>query len=192
MKKVFVFLTCLVLINICGSSCYSQQPPPPPPPAPAKPVKTIGKAEVYYVKSTDKTEVQTHQLIYDNKIDGKLDSLTLQARFKVDGQKIVVPNRVLFEFVTQTYEPKFVNPDDRRLTIYVDGNELGSGEMKVVNTIKWPQGNSTEWIGTAFDFATFSRIAKSSKVIMHIGKINVDFTDAQLEALRDMLRAIEP
>lgn len=193
MKLLLLQIMFLVLFA-CAASGHSLQdgPPPPPPPAPAKPVRVVGKAKVYYFKNSDTSEVQTDQPIYEERKDGKLDSLGLKARFKVVGQKVTTPDRVTMDFMTQTYEPKFATPEGRLLTIYVDGQRLGSSEMGVVKSIKWGGGNYTEWIAAAFDFDTFKKIAGASKVTMQLGTIKIELKDSELDGLRDMLKTIEP
>ncbi|HEV2913670.1 MAG TPA: hypothetical protein VGX92_10350 [Pyrinomonadaceae bacterium] len=191
MNKLYLCSLSLVLIAVYAILCDAHQAPPPPPP-PAKPIKTVGKAEVYYFKSANKTAVKTNLPIYDRKTDGKLDTLGLQVRFEVNGEKVIAPGLVLLEFITQTFEPKFATSEGRYLTILVDDREIGAGEMRVVNTTKWPQGNHTEWVGTAITFDTFKRIAKAGKVMMRLGKIEIELKDVQLDPLRDMLRTIEP
>lgn len=193
MKRLLLLALIITWIAYVASGHTLQDgPPPPPPPAPAKPVRVVGKAEVFYFKNSNTSEVHTHLTIYDEKKDDKLESLGLQARFKVVGQKVTKPDRVTIDFMTQTYEPKFATPESRTLTIYVDGQKLGSGEMGVVNSIKWSRGNYSEWIAAAFDFDTFKKIANAGKVTMQLGNIKIELKDSQLDGLRDMLKTIEP
>ncbi|HEY0322412.1 MAG TPA: hypothetical protein VGC66_15760 [Pyrinomonadaceae bacterium] len=191
MKRVF--LLCFILLNVGASLAHAQSTTPTPPPVPQPtPDRIVGQAKVFYEKDAYETKVVASLLLYDERKNGKIDAMGMGVSFRVYGHKVVAPERVVLEFGTNTYEPKFATPEARHWRLLVDGEEIDSAGLRVVDTVKMPEGNVVEIVFITIDFATtFNQIAKGSKVKIGLGKREFELKDTQVEAFRDILKTIE-
>src|SRR5215510_15115100 len=129
MLRIFFVLVVTYLL-MSASICLGQSSPPPPPP-PAKPVKVVGKAEVFYFKSSDKTKVSVgFTLLGSVERSLKEDYFSVKAEFEVSGSKVARPQTVNLILDSYTHGTDYRYKNDNHVTIFADDSAVISRAAK--------------------------------------------------------------
>lgn len=178
----------LILLLVLSGNSFGQEPAPEP--APAVPViqevlKQVGKAEAFY----DRNENFATARVYISKVYEKQNvSYDMGALFRVPGKIIVKPDVVYIHF-NSTFWLKDKKLKELKLSIKVDEEKwLDLGNARLLQATAYSWGESV----TKVDFQAFTRLANAKKVQIQLGEARFDLSPGHLEALRDLIRIIEP
>ena len=183
-------LLCFLLVG--SQHNYSQQFPKGPP-APAKPVRTVGEAKVYYFENQNLTIAQVYLYIQGEVLDiyKKKDVLVMQVGYKVTGQKATAPKFLDFDFISYSADmPKYKG--DHKVSMYLNDLLLFSGET-TPRYLYYPPGkvSSEMYSSSDFTYTNYQQLIKAQKVTMQIGKTKIDLMPGTIQALRDLNQTIE-
>lgn len=178
-------LAAALIASLNASLAPAQQSAPPPPPSFASPDKRIGKAEVFFMAGENATMVNVPNL---DVWGANLNKLTLSAAFKVAGKKIVRPADVYFSFVSISKKKKYSG--NERLEVRAGSKQLEFGQVR--HTSPPSPGNVViEQMEFKVPYSSFLELTGSNDVAMRLGEIEFSMGTGQIEALRDLSRAIE-
>jgi hypothetical protein len=183
----FVFV-CFIGCLLIGSVCLAQSPPP----IAAAPVRKIGKAEVFYFKSSDTSKVNVAvALLGSHETILREDYFSLGASFSVHGQKVTRPNAVILDLYSYTHGSGYRYKSDNQVTILIDDKPLVSGRAHESFLNIDPRGGVTESYFVSMSYDDFVKILKSNVVALKFGNTRFDLKREHLETLSDLNRAIE-
>ncbi|HJQ32619.1 MAG TPA: hypothetical protein VJ866_10585 [Pyrinomonadaceae bacterium] len=160
------------------------------PPDVATEVRQVGNATINYYGTKDETMVfvELPQVYEYQQLP-----LELFCHFNVAGKKVVRPESVLVQLSwdTLTFRIRKGMRLFRRgdISIEADGRRFN---------FKAEQACDTGWVESCdmtlahMDFASFEQIVNSKRVKVRVEPHTFELSETQLDALRDMLRAIEP
>jgi hypothetical protein len=174
-----------------SSSSKDSEPPPPPPPA--KPVRIVGKAEVYHFSKINQTRATVHFYVVGKFHDmyEKKDVLEMEAAYEVVGDKAIKPESVYF-ILSSSSSNGLKYKDDHKLTIYLDGAEFRSAETREWFSHNDPGRISSEtYVAPRLRYADFLRLLDAKKVEMKFGQTRFTLSRDHVEALRDLSRTVE-
>ena len=181
--KILLAAAVIVALNASLAPALAQQSAPPPPSS-ASPDKRIGKAEVFYVAGENATMVNVPNL---NVWGSNLNKLVLSAAFKVAGKKVVKPGDVYFSFVSVSKKKKFSG--NEKLEVRAGNKNLQFGQMR--HTSPPSPGNVViEQMEFKVPYSSFLELTGSDDVAMRLGEIEFSMPRGQIEALRDLSRAV--
>ena len=148
-------------------------------------VRQVGTAEVVYNQRTDKTIVQTPFL----QVQGDWhDGILLRVSFDSPGKSIAKPSFLTFTFSSAANTRVYA--DDRKLKIYLDGKEAFSDmahyERGNINGVIYLVSVRRE-----VPYALFLKITSLKNTRMQLGPTEFELKASDLEALRDIKRAIK-
>lgn len=187
--KKFLLISLVLLIT---PHIYSQQIPKGPP-APAKPIRTVGEAKVYYFENKNLTVANVYLYIQGvvHDIYEKKDVLVMQVGYKVAGRKATQPKTIEFSFNSYCPEmPKF--KDNHKLTIYLNDKILFSGETTPRYLYYPPDRVSNESYNLLdFSYRDYQKMIKAQKITIQLGNTKIELKPETIQALRDLNQTIE-
>ncbi|MDT5062238.1 MAG: hypothetical protein QOH63_2697 [Acidobacteriota bacterium] len=203
LARILIFMVFTLTGAMLGCAQTSPPPPapsatsnskdasPPPPPAPAKPVRKVGKAEVYYFPKQNETEGKVYFEVigkFQDMYEGK-DVLQMEVDYKVTGNKATKPESVII--IVSSYSSNGLKyKDNHRISIYVDDVKFRSGDTR-----EWfsaPGKISSEtYVTPRLSYDDFLKLIGAKKVEMEFGQTRFTLSQENLEALRDLNRTIE-
>jgi hypothetical protein len=171
--------------------CLAQSPPPPPPPA-ARPVRVVGKAEVFYFKNSDISRVNVGStLLGSHETMLREDFFSIAASFSVHGPKVTRPKVVNLELYSYTHGSTYRYKNDNQVTIFVNNKALVWGPAHESFLSIDPRGGVTEYYSVSMSYENFLKMTKASVVSLQMGKTRFDLKRENIDALGDLNRAIE-
>jgi hypothetical protein len=181
---------CLFILVFSAAICKAQEKVeistnPPSPMVKLPIIKEVGRAQVVYNERTDKTIVQSPFL----QVQGNWrNGILLQASFASPGKQIARPSFVTFTFSSAASDRTYA--DNRELIIVLDGKQALS------DTGHYERGNTNGevyLISVTQDvpYNLFLKIVAAEHVKVRIGPTEFDLKEIDLDALRDVKRAIE-
>ena len=189
MRRILLVVVLAYLV-MSGSLSFAQSPPPPPPPA--RPVRLVGKAEVFYFKNSDTSKVNVGVTLlgsYETMV--REDFFSLGASFSVHGPKVTRPEVVRLTLYSYTHGSDYRYKNDNQVTIFVDNKALVSGPAREWFLTIDPRGGVTEYYTVSMSYENFLRIVKANVVALRMGKTQFDLKREHMDALTDLNRAIE-
>jgi hypothetical protein len=190
MNKFLKSWLCLVMVVLNAAICLAQDKVeistnPPAPMVKLPVVKEVGKAQVVYNERTDKTIVQSPFL----QVQGNWrNGILLRASFASSGKNIAKPSFITFTFSSAAGDRTYA--DNRKLKICLDGNQAFS------DTARYEYGNTNGQVYLIsvkqdVPYDLFLKIAGAKSVRMQIGPTEFELKESDLDALRDVKRAID-
>ena len=191
-QKMVFTLSIIYLLSIF-SFCYGQSPPaPPPPPPPAKPVRTVGKAKVFYFKETNRSVVDTDFVLLGNlKNILREDVFQVTAGFTVSGEKIARPKAINLMLYSYIHGSDYRYKDDHQAGILIDDKLIVSGIASQGFHAIDPRGGVTETYNIAIPFDALGEILNAKYAKLRFGKSIFDLNAEAIAALKDLQKAIE-
>lgn len=190
MNKFVRSSLCSVLLVLSAAICIAQEKVeistnPPPVMVYLPIVKEVGKAQVVYNERTDKTIVQSPFL----RVQGTWSNgILLRASFASPGKNVAKPSYVTLTFSTAAGDRTYA--DNRELKIFVNDKQALS------DTARYESGNTNGEIylisvkeDVTYDL--FLKIAGAKNVKIKIGPTEFEMKESDLDALRDVKRAID-
>ena len=177
-----------------GSICLGQStpPPPPPPPPPAKPVKVVGKAQVFYFKKTNRSHVNADFVLLGSmKNILREDVFQVTAEFTVPGEKITRPQAINLMLYSYTHGTDYRYKDDHHVELLIEGKLISSGLATLAFHAIDPRGGVTEIYNIGMPFEVLAQILDAKSAKLKYGKTMFDLNADAIAALKDLQRAIE-
>jgi hypothetical protein len=173
----------LILLLVISSNSFGQETAPMV--AVSEVIKHVGEAGALY----DRRENITTARVYIPKVYEKQNVLyDMGALFRVPGKGSFKPDVVYIHFNSSLWskEEKLKEP---KLNIKVDNEKwLDLGDVRLLQPTAYGWGTSIAKV----DFQTFTRLASAKKVQAQLGKARFDLSPSHFEALRDLIKIIEP
>jgi len=189
-RRFFILVVTYLLMS--GLICLGQSPPPPPPPPPAKPVKVVGKAEVFYFKETNRSRVNADfTLLGSVKNILREDVFQVTASFTVLGEKIIRPQTIILMLYSYTHGTDYRYKDDHQVELLIDDKPIGSGLATLYFHAIDPRGGVTESYNIGMPFEVLAQILTAKSAKLKFGKTMFDLNAEAITALKDLQRAIE-
>ena len=189
-RRFFILVVTYLLMS--GLICLGQSPPPPPPPPPAKPVKVVGKAEVFYFKETNRSRVNADfTLLGSVKNILREDVFQVTASFTVLGEKIIRPQTIILMLHSYTHGTDYRYKDDHQVELLIDDKPIGSGLATLYFHAIDPRGGVTESYNIGMPFEVLAQILTAKSAKLKFGKTMFDLNAEAITALKDLQRAIE-
>jgi hypothetical protein len=190
-KTSFTFSVIIFLATF--SFCYGQSPPPPPPPPPpAKPVKIVGKAEVFYFKKTNRSRVNVDfTLLGSMKNILREDVFQVTASLTAQGEKITRPQAINLMLYSHTHGTDYRYKDDHQVELLIDGKLIGSGPATLAFHAIDPRGGVTESYNIGMPFEVLAQLLTAKAAKLKFGTTMFDLNAEAIAALKDLQRAIE-
>jgi hypothetical protein len=161
-----------------------------------KPDRTVGAAEVYYLKDKNKSRAQVilHPLGDPNDRSGERDALRIDVIFETEGLKVVKPRYVFFAF--SSYSPKGPKyQKDRDLTIYtrdIKGFTSTTARTRMLSSSSRPSGGAVEiFVSSAIPYSRFLEILAALDTTISVGETQFKLTKEDVKALNDLNQTIE-
>jgi len=188
--RAFSFLVAVYLFAI-PSTCPGQSPPPPPP-RPAKPIRVVGKAEVFYFRNSNTTKVDVgFTLLGSGRNSPQEDTFGVRADFVVSGSKVTRPESINFTLYSYTHGTDYRYRNENQVTIFLNDKARMSGTARPWFMNIDPRGGVTEYYVFSIPYDELLEMTKGNKVGLRLGNTKFDLTGDHIEALRDLSRAIE-
>jgi hypothetical protein len=145
-------------------------------PLTSKPAESrrVGRAEVSYHHVPRDTVDAV--VVLPEVYRGRGQTMGFVVDFVVGGKEISKPEEVHVSFDTDETQFKADRAD--RLVLEADGRQFSFSIPR-------------DWQAVDIDFPSFEQIARSKSVKGRLGRLTFELTGSHLEALRDLLRAIE-
>src|SRR5215813_5710077 len=186
------FFILVVILLMSGSICSGQSPPPPPPPPPAKPVKVVGKAEVFYFKESNRSRVNADFILLGSmKNILREDVFQVTAGFTVPGEKITRPQAINLMLYSYTHGTDYRYKDDHQVELLIEGKLIVSGLATLVFHAIDSRGGVTESYNIGMPFEVLAQILDAKSAKLKYGKTMFDLNADAIAALKDLQRAIE-
>jgi hypothetical protein len=187
MIRTFLFFT-FVLLLTGYVQAIGQTPPPPA----ARPVRIVGKAEVFYFKNSDTTRVNVGvTLLGSHETVLREDFFSLGAFFSVPGPQVTPPRAVTLTLYSYTHGTDYRYKTDNQVTVLIDNKSLVSGRAHESFLAIDPRGGVTESYFVSMSYHDFLKIVKSNIVALKFGNTRFDLKREHIDALSDLNRAIE-
>lgn len=181
---------CAVTLVLSAAICIAQEKieistDPPAPMVYLPVVKEVGKAQVVYNEHIDKTIVQTPFL----RVHGDWQNgILLRASFASPGKNVAKPSFVTLTLSTAASNRKYA--DNRELKIFLNGKQALS------DTARFDLGHTDGKIFVIslkedVPYDLFLSIVGAKTVKIKIGPTEFEMKESDLDALRDVRRAIE-
>ena len=161
-----------------------------------EPDRTVGAAEVYYLKDKNKTRAQVilHPLGDPNDRSGEREALRMDVIFESEGLKVVRPKYVFIAF--SSYSPKGPKyQKDRDLTIYtrdLKGFTTTTARTRMLSSSSRPSGGAVEmFVSYPIPYSRFLEILAALDTTIIIGETQFKLTKEDVKALNDLNRTIE-
>ncbi|HEV7890093.1 MAG TPA: hypothetical protein VGP08_05620 [Pyrinomonadaceae bacterium] len=154
---------------------------------PADGYRKVGQAQIRYFKEPDATEVRDELRVYE----GRGQHVNMSLVYTVKGKRVVRPEEVSVGMAFFTDKARaeklrgFTLEADGK-SIAIDGLTVGDVGLDLTAKMYFRNMNGT------MPFALFEQLANSAVVKVHVGDLVFEFSKSNREALRDMLKAIEP
>ena len=192
LRRFFILVVIYLLMS--GSICLGQSPPPPPPPPPppAKPVKVVGKAQVFYFKETNRSHVHADFILLGSmKNILREDVFQVTTEFTVPGEKITRPQGINLMLYSYTHGADYQYKDDHHVEPLIDGKLIGSGLATLAFHAIDPRGGVTESYNIGMPFEVLAQILDAKSAKLKFGKTMFDLNAEAIAALKDLQRVIE-
>ena len=175
---------------ITSSTSYSQSPPPPPPPA--IPVKTVGKAKVYYFKNSDKSRVTVEFILHGSyeKIL-KEDYFTMGAEFEVPGKKVTQPQTVMITLFSYTHGVDYRYKNNNQVTLFINKKTLLIGNPRPSFMRIDQRGGVIEHYTFSMPYENLLEIVKANQATLKLGVTKFELRTEHINALKDLYQSIE-
>ena len=181
---------CAVTLVLSAAICIAQEKieistDPPAPMIYLPVVKEVGKAQVVYNERANTTFVQSPFL----RVQGDWQNgILLRASFASPGKNVAKPSFVTLTLSTAASNRKYA--DNRELKIFLDGKQALS------DTARYESGNTNGEIYLIsvkedVPYDLFLTIVGAKIVTIKIGPTEFEMKESDLDALRDVRRAIE-
>lgn len=195
MKNSFSNLVSLFLISLAALSAAAQTSVSN---AASRDETKKSGVSVRYDAVKDETYVflYPYLLIYNdgwNLLDA--ESLRMMAGFTNSGKIMSVPKNIEFEFVSYMKTGwRFVDQEDRKVTVSTDGENFDLGEMNRTYAGKTSFINQqniryVENLNLEVPFETFQKVASSKKVRLKIGSQEIKLRKEHIALLQELLSA---
>lgn len=164
---VFTFSACLLLALFCSFASHGQAPPAPSKgPAKTEKVRTIGKAEVFWVEQ--KNETVASVLVYLvgawKDVSESKDVLQLFARYRSKGRKVEQPEQVELALSSHSKLKKYAG--ENQLTLVADGATILS---RAAEPVPYASSETEENFDTAIGYADFIKFITAKKPVLKFG-----------------------
>jgi hypothetical protein len=155
--------------------------------APPTSFRKVGQAEVSYFSESDTTEVRSEFKGYRG--PGQFANLWFVITAK--GKRVVQPKLVSVGMAF--FGDKVTVESVRDFVLEVEGKPVQFDDLTSSGVgYDYNSKNSFKAMKGTMGFAEFERIVKSQAVKIHVGDIVLELSKSNRDALRDMLKAVEP
>jgi hypothetical protein len=163
-----------------------------PPPLAARPVRVVGKAEVFYFKNSDTSRVKVDTVLLGTYAAMlREDYFTLSASFSTPGAKLTRPKAVMLTLYSYSHGTDYRYRNDNQVAIFLDNKPLVSGRAREWFLNIDPRGGVTEYYVISMSYDDFLKMIKSKDIALKFGKTRFGLKHEQVDALADLNRAIE-
>lgn len=190
MKNVW-FTFSIAMVLLCVASVTRAQSSDP------APDRTVGAAEVFYLKDKNKTRSQVRIYLLGSPADAKAnkDTVSMDVIFEVDGQKVTKPKQATVALtIHSSGKSKYAKAPD--LHIHTDGIEgwLTRGwKTRLIASQTLPSGGTIEiFLSPPIDYEKILSLLHAREATIFVGEEST-FTlkRADLEALKNLDQTIE-
>ena len=185
----FLLIIFTFLLTSCSLGFAQSEPPPPPA---ARPVRVVGKADVFYTKYSDTSRVSVAVILLGSR-ETRLreDYFLIGAHFSVPGRKVKRPPAINLTFYSYTHGSDYRYKNDAKVTLLVNNKSAVSGPAHESFLNIDPRGGVTEYYTLLVSYKDFLKVIKGNVVALEFGKTRFDLRREHLDAFRDVKRAIE-
>lgn len=193
MKNVwFTFLIVLALFHLgsVGNATRAQSSDPAPD-------RTVGAAEVFYLKGKNKTRSQVRIYLLGTREDAKAnkDTISMDVIFEVEGQKVTKPKQATVA-ITIHSAGKSKYTKDHDLYIYtdgIDGMTTRGWRTRLITSQSLPSGGTIEiFLSPPIDYARILSLLHARVATVSLGEdSSFPLKQADLQALKNLDQTIE-
>jgi hypothetical protein len=192
MKVLSPALMAAISITLCVVGARAQEQSA----AAVKPDRTVGAAEVYYLKDKNRSRAQV--IIYlsgdPNDTSGTRDAMRMDVIFELEGLTVVKPGSVFIALSSYSPAgPKYQK--ERDLTIHtrdMKGFTTTTFRTRMLSSSRRASGGAVEvFVSSAIPYSRFLEILSALDTTVLIGENQFELTKEDVQALKDLNRTIE-
>jgi hypothetical protein len=192
MKLLSPALMAAVSITLCVVGAGAQEQSA----AAVKPDRTVGAAEVYYLKDKNRSRAQV--IIYlsgdPNDTSGTRDTMRMDVIFELEGPKVVRPGNVFIALSSYSSAgPKYQK--ERDLTIHttdMKGFTTTTFRTRMLSSSRRASGGVLEvFVSSPIPYTRFLEMLSALDTTVFVGETQFKLTKEDVQALKDLNRTIE-
>jgi len=186
MKSVLI---ALMFIALCVPNAVSQSA------TAVEPDRTVGSAEVYYLKDKNKSRAQVtlHPLSDHNARTAEHDALRMDLIFESKGLKVITPQYFFIAFSSQSRKgPRYRNAALTIFTRDIKGFTRTIYGTRMLSSSNKPAGGSVEvFVSSAIPYSRFREILSALDTSITVGGTVFKLKKEDVNAITDLSRTIE-
>jgi len=157
-----------------------------------QPIKTIGKASVYYDEGTKSSTAKVSFYVVGRAEDiQKIDVLSIETRVDGPGKESMKPESVFFRFYSYSHGAGYKYKEDPNLTIFINGIWFLAGVCQSSFAGIDPRGGVTEeYFSPRVSYEQFMKLMSGGKIAMKFGGTEFQIEGDNLEALKDLAEVV--
>ena len=207
MKSLEAFRTSLLLLALANTGC-AQTSSVPVAPATAQsptqtagpsitvelpqPIKTIGKANVYYDEKSKRSSARVNFYVIGRPEDiPKVDVLSIETQVEGPGKEPMEPESVSFRLTSYSHGQTYKYQNDSKLSLFINGTLFLAGTCRPSFANIDPRGSvEEEYFSPNISYEQFSTLLRANKLSMRFGGTEFEIKGENLGALKDLDRSV--
>jgi len=159
-----------------------------------QPIKTVGKASVYYDEATKRSRATVTFYVVGRAEDIlKVDVLSLEIQIEGPGKESMKPESVDFRLDSYSHGGGYKYKDNSKLTIFINGTLFLTGVCQPGFAAIDPRGGVTEeYFSPRLSYEQFTKLLNAEKLSMKFGDTEFEIAGENLGSLRDLTRSVSP